>query len=101
MTKRTYRQRAEYIKKAVVKRRKKIKSMAIEYKGGSCNLCGYKRCVEALEFHHIDDSKKEFALGQHGLTRSWERVQKELDKCQLLCSNCHREVHAKISSLSQ
>lgn len=73
-----------------------LKRRAIEYKGGCCELCGYSRCVEALEFHHEDPSEKEFGLGQRGLTRSWEKIKAELDKCQLLCANCHREVHAAI-----
>lgn len=91
---RTYSDRAEYIKQAVDKRRKKIKSWAIEYKGGKCSLCGYKRYQGALEFHHLDSFKKDFGLSMAGLTRSWERTKKELDKCLLVCSNCHKEVHA-------
>lgn len=96
---RTYADRAEYLKKAVAKRRKKIKAMAIEYKGGKCMLCGYNKCVDALDFHHIDPSKKEFGLGLGGLTRSWDRVKKEVDKCVLICANCHRETHAGITQL--
>ena len=49
--KRKYADRAEYIKKAVSKRRKKIKDIAIKYKGGKCILCGYKKCEDALQFH--------------------------------------------------
>ena len=79
---------------AVQKRRRKLKAMALEYKGGRCEMCGYSRCSEALEFHHEDPEAKEFALGHRGLTRSWEKIKQELDKCQLLCANCHREVHA-------
>jgi 5-methylcytosine-specific restriction endonuclease McrA len=79
---------------AVQKRRRMLKLKAIEYKGGQCELCGYNRCTQALEFHHTDPSEKEFGLGYRGLTRSWGKIKEELDKCQLLCSNCHREVHA-------
>ena len=80
--------------KAVQKRREKIVVMAIEYKGGKCIACGYNKCSRALDFHHIDPSTKEFGIAQKGYTRSWSRVKDELDKCMLLCSNCHREVHA-------
>ena len=97
-TKRKYSDRAEYIKKAVAKRRRKIKILAIEYKGGKCCLCRYKRYQGALEFHHLDARKKDFGLGADGLTRSWERTKKELDKCILVCSNCHKEVHGCIRS---
>jgi len=97
--KRKYADRAEYIKKAVSKRRKKIKDMAIEYKGGKCFLCGYKKCIDALEFHHLDSGKKEFGVSKDGLTRSWERVRKEIENCILVCANCHRELHSQKRSL--
>lgn len=97
--KRTYADRAEYIKQAVSRRRKKLRDMAIEYKGGKCTLCGYKRCMNALELHHEDASRKEFGVSQEGLTRSWERVKKEIEKCILVCANCHRELHNNLRSL--
>ena len=97
--KRKYADRAEYIKKAVSKRRKKIKDLAIEYKGGKCFLCGYQKCVDALEFHHLDSGKKEFGVSKDGLTRSWERVRKEIENCILVCANCHRELHSQKRSL--
>ena len=96
MEKRTYRQRADYIKKAVDKRRKKLREMAIQYKGGKCIFCGYDKCIDALEFHHLDPKKKDFGISKDGLTRSWEKTKKEIDKCILICTNCHRELHAGI-----
>lgn len=80
---------------AVQKRRDKVKKMAVEYKGGKCQNpeCGYNKCIGALEFHHFD-GKKDFGLSDKGYTRSWEVNRKELDKCVMLCANCHREVHA-------
>ena len=99
--KRTYADRREQIKRAVAKRRTKIKAMAVAYKGGKCMICGYDKCVGALDFHHIDPSKKEFSLGLGGLTRAWSRVKAEADKCALICANCHREVHAGITQLPQ
>lgn len=91
---RKYKDRAEYIKKAVSKRRKKLKELVIEYKGGKCQLCGYDRCPNALDLHHTDKEKKDFSLSKDGLTRSWARTKKEADKCILVCANCHRELHA-------
>lgn len=78
---------------AVQRRRDKLKQMSVEYKGGCCANCGYSRCIKALEFHHIDESKKDFGISHKGYTRSWERVKLELDKCIILCANCHREIH--------
>lgn len=91
---RTYADRREYIIKAVAKRRRAIKSKAIEYKGGKCQLCSYDKYPGALELHHLDPSQKEFGIGKKGYSRSWEKVKTELDKCILVCANCHREVTA-------
>lgn len=74
--------------------------MAVAYKGSKCERCGYDRCVEALEFHHTDPTKKDFNISSKGHTRSWNRVQAELDKCVMLCANCHREIHAELAALS-
>ena len=93
--KRSYKDRREYLIAVVRKRRKMIRGMAIKYKGGCCQVCGYNRCQEALELHHLDSSQKEFNISQYGHSRSWERVKRELDKCVLVCANCHRELHVK------
>lgn len=96
--KRSYADRAEYLKKAVAQRRINLRQQALTYKGGQCQLCGYKKCIEALEFHHFLDEKN-FGISQKGYTRSWEKVKKELDICVLLCANCHREVENGITQL--
>lgn len=80
---------------AVVKRRLKVKQDAINYKGGCCSKCGYDKCRSALEFHHLDPSQKDFGVGEKGYTKAWETIKMELDKCILVCANCHREIHAK------
>ena len=95
---RKYSDRRLYLIDAVRKRRKKVRQMAIDYKGGRCENCGYDRCAEALEFHHRDSSGKDFSISNKGYTRSWIRVKEELDKCDLLCANCHREIHAQIAA---
>ncbi|MEN9558487.1 MAG: hypothetical protein RL141_856 [Candidatus Parcubacteria bacterium] len=97
--KRTYADRADYLKKAVAKRRKRLRELAIAHKGGACALCGYNKCSQALEFHHLDPSKKDFSVSADGSTRSWERIKNEIAKCALICANCHREVHAGITQL--
>ena len=99
MDKRKYKDRREYLIKAVDKRRKKIREMSVRYKGGKCQLCGYKKCIQALEFHHLDGKKKDFGISADGITRSWNKVKEELDKCIMLCANCHREVHTKTTQL--
>jgi len=96
--KRKYADRREELIKAVAKRRRKIKALAIAYKGGQCQICGYNRCPGALELHHIN-GKKEFGISDKGYTRSWKKVKAELDKCILVCANCHREIEAGVTQL--
>ena len=91
--KRKYADRASYLKQAVSKRRKLLRLKAIEYKGGKCIFCGYCKYEGALDFHHVNSDSKNFGLSEKGITRSWDKIQKELDKCILVCANCHRELH--------
>lgn len=92
MDRRSYADRSEYLIAAVAKRRRKIREMAVEYKGGKCVFCGYAKYVGALDFHHLEN--KSFGISDKGYTRSWEVIRQELDKCILVCANCHREIHA-------
>ena len=56
---------------------------------------GYNKCIDALEFHHENPSKKEFKLGS-GNTMSWKEYKAEALKCILVCSNCHKEIHSEL-----
>jgi len=77
------------------KRIRNIKKKCVDYLGGKCSVCGYIKCIEALEFHHVDPNTKELKLNTRGIERSksFNSQKQELDKCILLCSNCHREKH--------
>lgn len=77
--------------------RKNIKMKMVEYKGGKCEICGYNKCIEALEFHHINPKEKDFSIS--GGTKSFNSLKSELDKCVLVCANCHREIHSGITEL--
>jgi hypothetical protein len=83
------------LKKNVGTWRKRTKELLVGYKGGKCEFCGYNKCIEALEFHHIDETTKEFTIS--GSTKSLEKQKKEADKCYMLCANCHRELHSGFS----
>lgn len=74
-------------------RRYKAKLKSVEYLGGKRVKCGYNKHIAALEFHHIDPSNKDYLIGDLK-NRKWEKIVKELDKCVLLCSNCHRIEHS-------
>jgi hypothetical protein len=73
-------------------RKYKVKKRCVEYLGGRCVGCGYDRCIKAMTFHHRDPEVKAFEVGQM-LDRAWKVLQPELDKCDLLCFNCHMEEH--------
>ena len=92
---RTYADRRKYMIQAVAKRRKFIRLKAIQHLGGKCSRCGYSKYKEVLEFHHKNPSEKDFGISVKGHCRSWERVKTEIEKCDLLCANCHREIHVE------
>lgn len=75
-------------------RRAIFKQCVVEYLGGKCATCGYSKCLAALHPHHKDPSQKRFTIGA-AKCRRWALVRKELDKCELLCANCHAELHYK------
>lgn len=68
-----------------------VKQLKTEY-GGKCVRCGYDKCFDALEFHHTDPDTKEFSLGQ-ARGYNYEKLKAEMDKCILVCRNCHAELH--------
>ena len=72
--------------------RQKMKEKSVQYKGGKCVKCDYNKCIRALEFHHLDPSEKDFTISRYSVL-SWNKIKVELDKCILICSNCHRELH--------
>ena len=87
--------------KQVLDRQRELKQQAVDYKGGYCIICGYNKCNAALEFHHLEPDKKDFSISQLKKYAFTENIKKELDKCILLCSNCHREFHSGILILSK
>lgn len=76
-------------------KRKRYKNILVEYKGGKCERCGYDKCISALEFHHIDEANKSFSISETTFSKSLDELKEEVDKCMLVCANCHRELHAE------
>lgn len=77
-------------------KKRALKKYLIDLKGGKCEKCGYSKCQGALQFHHIDPSQKEFNFSHVNLNDSdydLDRMIEELEKCKLLCANCHFEEH--------
>ena len=74
------------------------KQLVIEH-GGKCVNCGYDNYFGSLEFHHINNNSKEFGIGTG--CRDYEKLFEESKKCVLLCSNCHRELHAGLIDIKE
>ena len=71
------------------------KKRAIEYLGGRCSRCGYDKSPNALCFHHRNpEIKNDIISKMYAL--AWDRLRLEIDKCDLLCLNCHAEIHAEL-----
>lgn len=81
---------------AIRYRKRALKHFLIQKKGGKCERCGYNKCEGALQFHHIDPTQKEFNFSHVNLSEiglSLKDFLEELEKCELLCANCHFEEH--------
>ncbi len=89
---RKYADRAEYLKQAVSARRRAIKERAVLLMGARCMICFYAKHPGVLEFHHVEAATKSFGISSGGLSRSWAKIYEELQKCVLVCANCHREI---------
>lgn len=77
---------------------KQFKLQCLQYKNQiCCQMCGYDKCIGALDFHHIDSESKDFEISQaKNLTKINDVIKKELDKCIVICANCHREHHYRM-----
>lgn len=72
-------------------KRFEIKKFLVEFKGGKCEICGYSKSLRALQFHHTNPKEKDFNVG--GVIKINDEVIREINKCILVCSNCHSEIH--------
>jgi hypothetical protein len=72
-------------------RRRKQKKFGVEFLGGKCESCGYAKCIQALTFHHKNPKEKSVNFSSDD--PNWEEFKAEIKKCQLLCANCHIELH--------
>ena len=84
-----------------LKKRRLLKKRLVEEMGGKCVVCGYDRYFGALDFHHLDASKKDFNIANLIRTfgsKAFDAARKEATKCLLVCCRCHRELHGGVIS---
>lgn len=93
--------RKPYLIAANAELRKRRMTELLRIHGGCCVRCGYNRCTAALEFHHREPAEKKFNVNTMTVCKAWKSVLAEAEKCDLLCANCHREVHAAAWTISE
>lgn len=89
--------RIKRIKQILDSRKKRAsdnKAILIKKLGGKCEICGYDKCIKALDFHHNNGDKKDHLSKMLWDGYSLEKLLQEIKKCKLVCANCHREIHA-------
>lgn len=78
--------------------RKRVRKALVAAFGGQCGLCGYSRCIEALDLHHLNAADKNMTLSSWATAASFAKLADEARKCILVCACCHREIHAKVAT---
>lgn len=84
----------------VLKKKYDKKIKLVEIHGGKCVRCGYKKCLRSLHFHHRDPKTKSFELNIGSLSKNWETIVQEAEKCDLVCANCHGEIENSLSPIN-
>lgn len=93
--KKWYNKNPSKVKKYWKNRDEKHRIIIHELKVNGCAICGYNKCDNALSFHHVNPLDKKFQITYRALSYTTERFINEINKCILLCANCHREIHEK------
>jgi len=82
--------------------RKRTKERLTRAFGSACGICSYNKCLESMQFHHLNPKEKDFAISSAtSRIRSWSRIVEEVKKCVMLCGNCHTELHHGFTSLPE
>lgn len=82
-----------------LRKRHERKKELVKMAGGKCIVCGYDKCIRAMTFHHRDPTTKKFELNMSTLNKTWNLIEEEFKKCDLLCIRCHTEIEDKINGV--
>lgn len=95
----SYRDRLDKVHQQQKKMRSYRKMVLVDIMGSKCEICGYNKCPDSFDFHHILPTDKKMNLAKGSICNSSIiKVIEELKKVVMLCANCHREVHYGIHS---
>jgi hypothetical protein len=75
--------------------RRQLKNDLVRHLGGECKICGYNACTWVMHFHHRDAASKEYVVARLIMDRKRKLAFEEVEKCDLLCANCHGEEEAR------
>lgn len=81
--------KAAYMREFYAKRKERLAELK---RDRACLRCGFSDPC-ALDFHHRDPKEKSFKIADRAWNVSWERLLEEVEKCDILCANCHRIEH--------
>lgn len=84
----------DYYKSNRIKRRFLLRECMLNLKINGCAICGYNININALSFHHVNPEDKKFNLSINSMNYKASKIIQEINKCILLCANCHREIHS-------
>lgn len=88
-----YEKNKEYYKERVrINKQAKINFIQRVKRLSQCKICNESRWW-VLEFHHTDPTKKDGNLGDQAKSWSIKRIKEEIRKCDILCANCHKDIH--------
>jgi hypothetical protein len=96
--KKYYRKNKQSHYKRNEKSKESLKQFILEEKKKGCQICG-EACIPCLEFHHLNKNEKEYDVSRMYFLGSLDKLKLEIEKCVILCANCHRKVHAGLLSL--
>lgn len=65
-----------------------------------CVVCGYNKCTQSLDFHHLNKNDKDFEVSRLVNRCNWDKLLKEIDKCVVVCRNCHGEIHSGLININ-
>jgi len=97
-------QEIHYVEDSVGIKWRNNKKLFLDYKSSECEICGYNKNQGSLVFHHINPEEKLFSISRNKIRYINELndyIIIELDKCKVLCHNCHSEEHINISKFNR
>ena len=100
LSKESYQRNKENVRASTAKRRAEYINTYREWRSTlKCSICPEQESC-CIDLHHLDPNEKDFNISSASHCRSWETIQREIDKCIAVCRNCHSKIHAGLINIS-